>query len=67
MVQYVDAQILAINRRHAKKFSSSFSGQDDADRGYEDFKEVSRDIEGVADVLWVSGTRTSINVWLLIS
>lgn len=61
MVEYVDAHILAVNRRHAKKFSSAFAEEvegDDKGRGYEDFKEVVKDIEAIADVLWVSGTRT---------
>ncbi|KAL1958850.1 hypothetical protein VTO42DRAFT_3687 [Malbranchea cinnamomea] len=56
LIQYVDARLLEINRRHAKKFSSSFSAEDDKDRGYENFREVAKDIEVVADVLWVSGT-----------
>ncbi|KJF60899.1 ribosomal RNA-processing protein 7 [Coccidioides immitis RS] len=56
VINYVDSHILAINRRHAKKFSSSFSGEKDEDRGYERFREVAKDIEGIADVLWVSGT-----------
>lgn len=57
VINYVDSHILAINRRHAKKFSSSFSGEKDEDRGYERFREVVKDIEAVVDMLWVSGTR----------
>lgn len=98
VINYVDKAILAINRRHAKKFSSVYergesqgqnrtgngnghgngngsvpqSGQNgkesgdtggdgeqekENERGYESFKEVVKDIEGVVDVLWVSGTR----------
>ena len=66
VIEYVDAHILAVNRRHAKKFSSAFAGDIEAeekDRGYEDFKEVVKDIEAIADVLWVSGTR---KIWILL-
>jgi delta-aminolevulinic acid dehydratase/porphobilinogen synthase len=58
----VDSHILKINRRHAKKFSGTFAEQDDTDRGYEDFKELAKDVEGVADVLWVSGTRMYLDI-----
>jgi len=57
VINYVDSQILAINRRHAKKFSGSFASPDEADRGYENFREVAKDIEAIVDVLWVSATR----------
>ncbi|KAI1925691.1 hypothetical protein LOZ66_004904 [Ophidiomyces ophidiicola] len=56
VINYVDNHILTINRRHAKKFSSSFAGEKDEERGYERFREVVKDIEAVIDVLWVSGT-----------
>jgi hypothetical protein len=61
VINHIDAQLLTINRRHAKKFSSTYDDQSaqDPERGYESFDEVARDIEGVIDVLWVSGTRTS--------
>lgn len=55
-MSYVDSHILTIHRRHAKKFSSSFAGESEADRGYERFREVVKDVEAVVDVLWVSGT-----------
>lgn len=57
MINYVDSHILAINRRHAKKFSGSFADQNEAERGYENFREVAKDIEAIIDVLWVSATR----------
>lgn len=28
-----------------------------SERGYESFKELVRDVEGLVDVVWVSGTR----------
>lgn len=74
VINHLDKSILGINRRHAKKFSSTYGpqganaqggeGQDEGEggekeRGYESFKEMVRDIEGLVDVVWVSGTRMS--------
>ncbi|KAL4792730.1 hypothetical protein BDV19DRAFT_391854 [Aspergillus venezuelensis] len=87
VINHVDKKILAINRRHAKKFSSVYEGvggqsqgqvqvqvqrqngigiahtgnetkEVEGERGYESFKEVAKDVEGIIDVLWVSGTPT---------
>ncbi|KAF5866788.1 hypothetical protein ETB97_009946 [Aspergillus alliaceus] len=59
VINHVDKTILTINRRHAKKFSSAFDdqAQQESEKGYESFKEVAKDIEGLVDVLWVTGTR----------
>lgn len=68
MINHVDAGVLRIQRRHAKKFSRVYgggevggatggAGADDAGEGYESFQEMSSDIEGLLDVVWVSGTR----------
>lgn len=64
VVNHVDSQILAINRRHAKKFSGSFvpvdqseNERDGSSKGYDSFREVVKDMEGIIDILWVSGTR----------
>ncbi|EEH18842.1 hypothetical protein PABG_01161 [Paracoccidioides brasiliensis Pb03] len=58
VINFVDSHILSINRRHAKKFSSAFTDKDEteAERGYENFREVAKDIEAIVDVLWVSAT-----------
>ncbi|GFF55781.1 hypothetical protein IFM51744_08724 [Aspergillus udagawae] len=58
VINHIDMQLLKINRRHAKKFSSTYDdqSQQDLERGYESFQEVAKDIEGLIDVLWVSGT-----------
>lgn len=55
--------ILLINRRHARKFSREAMGEtaEDKESGYEEFKEVVRDVEGVVDLVWVSGTRMYIS------
>jgi len=66
VINYVDSHILAINRRHAKKFSGSITGPDEADPGYENFREVAKDIEAIVDVLWVSAT-PSLQIPYLIS
>ncbi|KAE8349036.1 ribosomal small subunit assembly protein [Aspergillus coremiiformis] len=60
--------ILTINRRHAKKFSSAIDdhAQPASERGYESFKEVAKDIEGLVDILWVTGT-PSLQIPYLIS
>ena len=70
VINHLDKSILAVNRRHAKKFSSAYEGADaqaqaqaqgqqgqESERGYESFKELVRDVEGLVDVVWVSGTR----------
>ncbi|OJJ34356.1 hypothetical protein ASPWEDRAFT_42339 [Aspergillus wentii DTO 134E9] len=58
VINHIDKNILSINRRHAKKFSSSYEDQNQqaSERGYESFNEVAKDIEALVDVLWVSGT-----------
>ncbi|KAE8377440.1 hypothetical protein BDV26DRAFT_293164 [Aspergillus bertholletiae] len=68
VINHVDKTILIINRRHAKKFSSAFDdqAQEVSERGYESFKEVAKDIEGLVDVLWVTGT-PSLQIPYLIS
>ncbi|KAI9043521.1 general transcription factor IIH subunit TFB6 family [Aspergillus affinis] len=63
VINHVDRVILTINRRHAKKFSSAYEDPSQpasvqSERGYESFQEVAKGIEGLVDVLWVSGTPT---------
>jgi len=68
VINHMDKQILRINRRHAKKFSSAIGGLDEPaeDRGYESFKEVVKDLEVLIDIAWVSGT-PSLQIPFLIS
>ncbi|KFL62161.1 uncharacterized protein TERG_12361 [Trichophyton rubrum CBS 118892] len=70
LLAWVEAAVLRINRRHAKKFSGMQTdparergreaAENDSDGenvpGYESFGEVAADIERVLDVLWVSNT-----------
>ena len=60
-IDYVDRKLLGISRRYEKRFNADF--EDEAasgiqGRGYESYAELARDLEGVIDVVWVSGTRT---------
>lgn len=59
LINHIDKSIMMVNRRHAKKFSSAIGEQDipAAERGYESFKEVVKDLEAIVDIVWVSGTR----------
>lgn len=57
-IQYVDRALLEITRKYAKKFSGE-EGEGDV-KGYETFRDVARDMERVLDVVWVSGTRTTL-------
>ncbi|TQB67820.1 hypothetical protein MPDQ_004692 [Monascus purpureus] len=68
VINHIDESILSINRRHAKKFSSSYYVVDQpaSERGYEGFDEVAKDIETIIDLLWVTGT-PSLQIPYLIS
>ena len=65
-IRHVDAQILHIQRRFAKRTTPSGTGLDDIGRGeadvwgdvkgYSSMKEVCRDISELIGVVWVSGT-----------
>ncbi|KAL1848792.1 hypothetical protein Plec18170_007803 [Paecilomyces lecythidis] len=68
LINHIDKSIMMVNRRHAKKFSSAIGEQDipAAERGYESFKEVVKDLEAIIDIVWVSGT-PSLQIPYLIS
>lgn len=62
MINHLDAGVLRVQRRHAKKFSGGYGGnqggQHEEDvEGYYSFKEMAGDIEALVNVVWVSGTR----------
>lgn len=52
---YVENQLMTINRRFVKKFEPPRPG--DEIIGYRNIGELCKDIEGLLDVLWLSGTR----------
>ena len=60
-IDYVDRKLLGISRRYEKRFNADFEDEATSGiqgRGYESYRELARDLEGVIDVVWVSGTRT---------
>lgn len=59
-IDYVDQKLLGISRRYEKRFNANLEDERSSDlegRGYEDFGEVAKDLEVLADVIWISGTR----------
>lgn len=55
--RYVEERLLHVSRRYVKKFGNPEPG--DSVVGYKTFGEVSRDLDGIVNVLWLSGTRES--------
>lgn len=55
--RYVEDKLLNISRRYVKKFGAP----DPADTvvGFTSFTEVAKELDGVVNVLWLSGTRKS--------
>lgn len=53
--RYVDQQLMHAARRYVKKFGQADPGDDVV--GYKSFSEVCKDLDGVVNVLWLSGTR----------
>jgi hypothetical protein len=56
-IEHVDARILQITRRYAKKFSEE-QGSDDEAPGYDNFPQCVVDLDTVFNMVWISGTRT---------
>lgn len=60
-IDYVDRKLLGISRRYEKRFNAEFEDEATSGiqgRGYESYGELARDLDGVIDVVWMSGTRT---------
>lgn len=57
-INHVDAKILNINRRYAKKFTGEV--EEGVGRGYDTFSELVDDLNVIFDIVWISSTRTSI-------
>lgn len=55
--RFVEEKLLNISRRYVKKFGNPASG--DTVTGFKSMGEVCRELEGVVNVLWKSGTRRS--------
>jgi hypothetical protein len=56
-IEHVDARILQITTRYAKKFSKEEGSHDEAP-GYDNFDQCVIDLETVFNIVWISGTRT---------
>ena len=55
--RYVEARLLIVSRRYAKKFQPMEEG--DEVKGYVSMSEVAKDLGDIIDVVWLSGTRMS--------
>ena len=68
-IDYVDQKLLGISRRYEKRFNANMeedgSPSDVEGRGYEEFGSVAKDLESLADVIWLSGTRWFFHTHLL--
>ncbi len=53
--RYADQQLMNVTRRYVKKFGIPEPGDDVV--GYKTFGELCRDVDGIVNVLWLSGTR----------
>ena len=53
--RYVEERLLNTSRRYVKKFGEP--SPDDNVVGFTNFAEVCRELDGVVNVLWLSGTR----------
>ena len=82
VIHHLDAGVLRIQRRHAKKFSGTYEHENDEGQhedakkgegeeleeveGYNSFKEMVEDIEALINVVWVSGTRMFPHPWVFL-
>ena len=53
--RYLEARLLNVSRRYAKKFQPMEEGEDV--KGYISMSEVAKDLGEIIDVVWLSGTR----------
>jgi hypothetical protein len=54
----VEDRLTYVSRRYVRKFAGEEETGDGL-VGYKTFGEVCRDLDGIVNVLWLSGTRTS--------
>jgi hypothetical protein len=60
LIRFVDESIMKIQRRFARRGSEMENAM-----GYKSFAEVVKDFERIIDLLWLSGTRKSINLLII--
>lgn len=53
--RYADERLLNVSRRYVKKFGSNDGN--DSIVGFNSASELCRELDALADVLWLSGTR----------
>lgn len=53
--RYVEDRLLYISRRYVKKFGNPDPGDEVV--GFKSFGEVCKELDGIVNVLWKSGTR----------
>ncbi len=53
--RYLEDQLLHINRRFVKKFAIAEPGDEVV--GYRTMGELCKELQGLIDILWLSGTR----------
>src|SRR5262245_31649596 len=58
--RFVEERLLHISRRYVKKFGISEPGDEVV--GYKSMGELCKDLQGLIDVLWLSGTRMCIPI-----
>ncbi|KAL8657271.1 MAG: hypothetical protein Q9226_002082 [Calogaya cf. arnoldii] len=59
-INHVEEKLLAISRRYENRFSATLSEEANPDvegRGYKNIGEEIRDLDPVADIIWISGTQ----------
>ena len=69
-IAYVDAKLLGISRRYEKRFNADFEDAPSHDlegKGYESFGDLATDVQGIIDIVWISGTREILSSWLRLS
>ncbi|GKT60813.1 meiotic recombination protein DMC1 [Colletotrichum tofieldiae] len=60
--RYVEERLAIVNRRYVKKHGNPEPG--DQVVGYKTFAELCKDLHGVIDILWLSGTPSDFTQWI---
>ena len=62
---YIDGKLLEISGRYERRFETSETSHTQAGAaGYKSFADLARDLDTVIDIIWVSGTRKSDEIFL---
>lgn len=59
LISYLDQTITGVKRRWAKRMFKDDEIEQGDVKGYHHFWEAAKDIDGLIDVIWVSGSRKS--------